>query len=171
MFTVSLQVAHVQYYIKPGTVDGDVCHVRGEGSCDPGEEPGDIQLKISVQKHAEYSLNGSDLVCTHRVALAELLQGNLVTLLINSNLLDADSSTIHFTQLKVIHYKHIDGNSYKLIAPASPAPKQGLFTWRFWAKHLIKSLSKRLEFSSPMFPAFSRHRNPKLMPLQLLGPV
>ena len=115
----------MQYYIKPGTVDGGVCHVRGEGSCDPGEEPGDIQIKISVQKHAEYSLKGSDLVCTHRVALAELLQGNLVTLLINSNLLDADSSIIHLTQLKVIHHKHIDGNAYKLIAPVSPAPKPG----------------------------------------------
>ena len=58
-------------------------------------------------------------------ALAELLQGNLVTLLINSNLLDADSSIIHLTQLKVIHHKHIDGNAYKLIAPVSPAPKPG----------------------------------------------
>ena len=52
--------------------------MRGEGSCDPGEEPGDIQVKISVQKHAIYTLKGSDLVCTLRVALAELLQGQLV---------------------------------------------------------------------------------------------
>jgi hypothetical protein len=79
------QVAHVQYYIRPGTVDGGVCHVRGEGSCEPGEEPGDIQVKISVQKHERYTLKGSDLICTQRVALAELLQGQLVR-----------SSTIHF---------------------------------------------------------------------------
>ncbi len=52
--------------------------MRGEGSCDPGEEPGDIQVKISVQKHAIYTLKGSDLVCTLRVPLAELLQGQLV---------------------------------------------------------------------------------------------
>ncbi len=53
--------------------------MRGEGSCDPGEEPGDIQLKISVQKHAVYTLKGSDLVCTLRVALSELLRGRLVS--------------------------------------------------------------------------------------------
>jgi hypothetical protein len=74
----SPQAAHVQYYIKPGTLDGGVCHVRGEGSCDPGEEPGDIQVKIAVQKHAVYSLKGSDLVCTQRVTLADLLRGQLV---------------------------------------------------------------------------------------------
>ena len=67
----------MQYYLKPGTVDGGVCLVRSEGSCDPGEEPGDIQVKISVQKHDEYTLKGSDLVCTQRVTLAELLRGQL----------------------------------------------------------------------------------------------
>jgi hypothetical protein len=72
------EVAHVQYYIKPGTSDGGSCLVRGEGSCDPGEESGDILVKISVQKHPLYSLRGSDLVYTHRVALAEILQGSLV---------------------------------------------------------------------------------------------
>lgn len=51
---MSAEVANVQYYIRPGTGDGGTCHVRGEGSCDVGEEPGDIQVKISVQKHERY---------------------------------------------------------------------------------------------------------------------
>lgn len=112
----------MQYYIKPGTVDGGVCHVRGEGSCDPGEEPGDIQVKISVQKHDQYTLKGSDLVCTQRVTLAELLRGQLVSTFMRPKLRRLFNFLI---QCKVMTLKHIDGRTYKLVAPASPAPRAG----------------------------------------------
>ncbi len=109
----------MQYYVKPGTVDGGVCHVRGEGSCDPGEEPGDIQVKISVQKHERYTLKGSDLVCAQRVTLAELLRGQLVSGGTHRN----HQKCLIYSKVMIL--KHIDGRTYKMVAPTSPAPQPG----------------------------------------------
>jgi DnaJ-class molecular chaperone len=66
--------------IPPGTEDGKVLRLKGQGVRGaPGEPPGDALVTIAVRPHRHFSLQGKDVHLELPISLPEAMQGAKVT--------------------------------------------------------------------------------------------
>ncbi|KAG5369123.1 DnaJ protein-like protein xdj1 [Yarrowia sp. C11] len=92
----------LEFYVPPGTKDGDTLFQYGETDELPGMKPGDIVAHIKQTKHAVFTREGQDLHAEASISLGEALSG---------------FSKIMFTQL--------DGRGLRITSPAGNVIKPG----------------------------------------------
>lgn len=61
--------------IKPGTEDGMVYRLRGQGEAVPGGESGDLYCHITVKPHEFFQRRGADLICDVPITYSQAVLG------------------------------------------------------------------------------------------------
>lgn len=92
----------LEFYVPPGTKDGETLVQYGETDELPGMKPGDILAHIKQEKHAVFTREGQDLHAKCEISLGEALSG---------------FSKIMFTQL--------DGRGLRITSPPGNVIKPG----------------------------------------------
>ncbi|KAG5354558.1 DnaJ protein-like protein xdj1 [Yarrowia sp. B02] len=92
----------LEFYVFPGTKDGETLVQYGETDILPGMKPGDIIAHIKQEKHAVFTREGQDLHAECSISLGEALSG---------------FSKIMFTQL--------DGRGLRITSPPGNVIKPG----------------------------------------------
>lgn len=67
-----------QVKIPPGTKDGSIIRLAGQGRQGLGGEPGDLLLKVKIRPHPRFKIEGRDLITTVRVTPWEAALGTKV---------------------------------------------------------------------------------------------
>ena len=61
--------------IEPGTADGMVYRLRGQGEAVPGSESGDLYCHIAVKPHEFFKRNEADLICEVPITYSQAVLG------------------------------------------------------------------------------------------------